>query len=96
MQWNDTNGNGVADNGEIMVIPGASALPSQNFPRFAVGGDLRIGFTIPNLGATMLYGEIVWAKNMDRARAAGGSGRLRARLPRFGAYGALIQESDRT
>ena len=92
VQWNDTNGNGVADNGEIMVIPGASALPSQNFPRFAVGGDLRIGFTIPNLGATMLYGEVVWAKNVDRAVLPADPVAFARDYREFGAYGALIQE----
>jgi len=67
VQWNDVNGNGVSDPGEVMVIPGAAAIASQNFTRFAFGGDLRIGLSIPKLGATVLYGEVVLAKNLDRA-----------------------------
>jgi len=92
VQWNDINGNGVSEPGELMVIPGASAQPSQSFPRFAVGGDLRIGFTIPNLGATLLYGEIVWAKNMDRALLPADPVTFARDYREFGAYGAITQE----
>jgi hypothetical protein len=66
VQWNDLNGNGVLDPGETVVIPGASAVASQNFSRFGYGGDLRIGVNEPSLGATVLYSEIYWAKNLDR------------------------------
>ncbi len=48
------------------VVPGSAAVPSQNFPRFGYGGDLRVGVNVPSLGATVLYGELYWAKNLDR------------------------------
>jgi hypothetical protein len=67
VQWIDRNANGVLDNGEIIVVPGTSAVASQDFSRFAFGGDLRIGGTIPKVGATVLYGEFYYAKNLDRA-----------------------------
>jgi hypothetical protein len=66
LQWNDRNGNGVLDSGEIVIVPGAAATPSQNFSRFGYGADLRIGVNEPGLGATVLGGELYWAKNLDR------------------------------
>jgi len=66
VQWNDLNGNGVLDQGEIVVVPGGSAVASQNFSRFGYGADLRIGVSEPQLGSTVLYSEIYWAKNLDR------------------------------
>jgi len=92
VQWNDLNGNGVADNGEITVIPGSAALPSQNFPRFAYGGDLRFGFTIPNLGATMIYGEFILAKNLDRNLLPADPVTFARDYREFGIYGAITQE----
>ncbi len=64
--WNDANGNGKTDPGEITVIPGSAAVASQNFSRFGYGGDLRLGVQVPRLGATILYSELYWAKNLDR------------------------------
>lgn len=66
VQWVDLNGNGVLDSGEIQVIPGSAALPSSNFSRFGYGADLRLGVDEPALGSSVLYGEVYWAKNLDR------------------------------
>ncbi len=66
VQWNDLNGNGVLDQGEVVVIPGVAAVPSQNFSRFGYGADFRLGVDAPRLGSTILYSEIYWAKNLDR------------------------------
>jgi hypothetical protein len=65
--WRDQNEDGIVQLSEIQVIPGRAATPSQNFSRFAVGADSRIGATIPRLGRLMLFGEMVWAANLDRA-----------------------------
>jgi len=65
--WNDVNENGSVDTGEVQVIPGAAATPSENFDRFAVGGDLHLGLTVPTLGKLDLAGELVVATNLDRA-----------------------------
>jgi hypothetical protein len=66
LQWNDRNGNGVLDPGETVAVPGVAATPSQNFSRFGFGADLRVGVNEPGLGATVLGGEVYWAKNLDR------------------------------
>jgi hypothetical protein len=92
VQWNDINGNGVSDPGEVMVIPGASAIASQNFTRFAFGGDLRIGLDVPGLGATVLYGEVVWAKNLDRAILPADPVSFGRDYRELGAYGGITQE----
>jgi hypothetical protein len=65
--WRDTNENGVVDPGEIQVITGQTATPSQNFSRYAIGGDLRLCIRLPRVGELWLYGELYWATNLDRA-----------------------------
>jgi len=92
VQWNDTNGNGVSDPGEVMVIPGSAALPSQNFSRFAFGGDLRFGFNLPTLGATTIYGELIWAKNLDRGLLPADPISFGRDYRELGVYGAITQE----
>ncbi len=64
--WNDTNGNGIVDPGEITAIPGQAATASQTFSRFGLGGDLELSYRWPIVGNTVLYGEIYSAKNLDR------------------------------
>ncbi|HVZ89887.1 MAG TPA: hypothetical protein VHG72_23195 [Polyangia bacterium] len=67
IQWVDRDGNGVLSGiNELVLIPGAAAIPSQNFSRFGYGADLRIGVDEPGLGSTVLGGEVYWAKNLDR------------------------------
>jgi opacity protein-like surface antigen len=65
--WRDQNEDGIVQLSEIQVIPGRAATPSQDFSRFAVGADSRVGFAIPRLGNSVLFGEVVWAANLDRA-----------------------------
>ena len=64
--WQDANGDGVVQPNEITVIPGSAATPSQTFRRFAIGGDVRLGVTVPVLGEFALRGEVVSASNLDR------------------------------
>jgi hypothetical protein len=63
--WTDNDGNGAFNPGELNVVPGAAAVASQSFSRFAFGGDLRLGLKT-GLGTTVVYGELYWAKNLDR------------------------------
>jgi hypothetical protein len=64
--WQDANGDGVVQPGEVTVIPGSAATPSQIFRRFALGGDARLTARIPVLGDLALRGEVVSASNLDR------------------------------
>jgi hypothetical protein len=90
--WTDNDGNGAFNPGEINVIPGAAAVPSQNFSRFAVGGDLRLGLKTAALGTTVLYGEVYWAKNLDRGILPADPIAFGRDYREFGAYAALTQE----
>jgi hypothetical protein len=65
--WRDTNQDGAVQINEITVIPGQAATPSQNFGRWAVGGSVRLGIDLGRVGQLMLYGELYYATNLDRA-----------------------------
>jgi hypothetical protein len=65
--WRDANEDGLVQNTEVQVIAGAPATPSQNYRRFAIGGDLGLSARLPLLGELTLFGEIVRAGNLDRA-----------------------------
>jgi hypothetical protein len=64
--WNDRNENNSVDSGELIAVPAKAAIPSQNFSRNALGVDTRFTVLTDMLGASMLYGEVVWAKNLGR------------------------------
>lgn len=67
IQWVDQNSDdNVNAIGEITVVPGSPAIPSQSFKRFAVGADLRASIAIPVLGDLDLRAEIVRSSNLDR------------------------------
>ncbi|MGC4094039.1 MAG: porin [Polyangiaceae bacterium] len=65
VSWRDANDNGVVDTGELIGVAAQAETPSKSFDRFAVGGDLQLYVKTP-LGETMLYAEMVTAKNLDR------------------------------
>jgi hypothetical protein len=67
LYWRDQNEDGIVELSEIQVIAGRAATPSQNFSRFAVGADARVDASVPRLGAMAIFGEVVWAANLDRA-----------------------------
>jgi hypothetical protein len=67
IQWRDLNNNRLIDNGELVVVPGASPTASFNFDRHALGADLGASLVWPGLGRTTLYGELYLAQNLDRA-----------------------------
>lgn len=93
LQWSDRNEDGVLQPNEIVSSPGAAATPSSNFSRFAFGADLRFVITVPELLTATVYGELYWAKNLDRALLIadplGTSGRD---YREFGAYAAATFE----
>lgn len=93
LQFTDRDGNGVLSSGtEIQVIPGAAATPSQNFSRFGYGADLRLGVNEPSLGATVLWSELYWAKNLDRGVLPADPISFARDYREFGLYVGLTQE----
>jgi hypothetical protein len=65
--WRDQNEDGIVQLSEIQAIAGSAATPSQTFHRFALGADARVTMAVPRLGALDLFGEVIWAVNLDRA-----------------------------
>jgi hypothetical protein len=90
--WNDTNGDGIVQPNEITAINGQTGMPSSNFQRWAVGGDLELSFKVPRLGVLMLYGELSYAENMDRATLVADPVAAGRPLREFGWYLAFTQE----
>lgn len=64
--WRDDNGDGVVQATEVQVIPGSSATASQEFSRFAVGADARVGVHLRHGYGFDVRAEIVRASNLDR------------------------------
>jgi hypothetical protein len=91
--WQDRNENGRIDPNELTPLPGSSGLPSQNFSRNAIGADLLLSVTTETLGTTTAYGEITWAKNLDRALiVADPYGPVGRDMREMGYYLALVQD----
>ena len=63
--WVDDNNNGVLEAHEVQGVPGAAAVGSQDFERWALGLDLGIAKKTP-LGVTRVAGEAIVASNLDR------------------------------
>lgn len=96
LMWKDGNEDGSFQPGELMVAPGVAASPSASFSRFGLGVDARLALNLPLLGQTVLYGELIWAKNLDRAiMMADPLGSLGRDLREFGFYVALVQDLGR-
>jgi hypothetical protein len=93
LQFTDRDGNGVLSGpNEIQVIPGAAATPSANFSRFGYGADLRLGVNEPDVGATVLYTELYWAKNLDRGVLPADPVAFGRDYREFGLYVGVTQE----
>jgi len=65
--WRDANGDGQIDITEIIGVTGQPATPSRTFSRYALGADVRASVELPRVGPLTVYGEIMWATNLDRA-----------------------------
>jgi hypothetical protein len=65
--WRDQNEDGLVQLSEIEAIAGSAATPSHTFHRFALGADARVTVAVPRLGALEVFGEAMWAANLDRA-----------------------------
>lgn len=67
--WVDANEDGLVQNTELQVVPGAPASPAQPFDRSAVGADLGVTWCLRRLGGGMIAAELVLATNLDRGVA---------------------------
>ena len=67
LAWHDANEDGQVQSTELQVVGGLPSTPSKDFDRFALGADLELAVAIPVLGTLAITGELVWAKNLDRA-----------------------------
>ncbi len=93
VSWHDTNEDGRIGSNELIPSPGSSGLPSQNFSRHALGADILVTARTSRLGNTTAYGEMTWAKNLDRAfLVADPYGPMGRDLRERGYYVALVQD----
>jgi hypothetical protein len=93
LSWQDRDEDGVFDMGELQVAPGMSATPSANFSRFALGADARLTLRTARLGDTLVYGEVIFGKNLDRAiLVADPLGPLGRDVRELGFYLAVVQD----
>ena len=94
--WRDANEDGIVQLSELQIIPGQPATASENFDRFAVGGDAGVSVVLPRLGELNVYGELVWASNLDRGiEPADPIAAGRDHLREFGWYVGFTQELGR-
>jgi hypothetical protein len=67
LYWQNLTFSGQYQNGQTAAVPGSASTPSQNFNRYALGGDLLLAYDeLPGWTST-IYGEIISATNLDRA-----------------------------
>ena len=64
--WIDNNEDGMVQIGELEVVSGRPATPSETFSRHALGGDAAASFNLRWLGWLTLSAEAVIAENLDR------------------------------
>ncbi|HEX8951924.1 MAG TPA: hypothetical protein VF945_08765, partial [Polyangia bacterium] len=93
--WRDANGDGQVDITEIVGVVGQPATASRTFSRYALGGDLRVAVDLPRVGPLTVYGEIVWATNLDRALYVADPIAAGRDLRELGWYIAVMQQLTR-
>lgn len=93
--WRDANGDGIVQPSEVQAIQGTAATPSQEFERYAVGADLRVTASLPLLGTLCVYGELLWASNLDRAALVADPVAVGRALREMGGYVGVTQEVTR-
>ncbi|MCW5804173.1 MAG: hypothetical protein KIT31_17500 [Deltaproteobacteria bacterium] len=91
LQWRDLNENGAVELGELFSVPGAAAVPSSNFDRWALGGDLAIGVRSA-LGWTRFAAEVTVASNLDRGLFIADPVVAGSDLRHLGAYALVMQD----
>jgi hypothetical protein len=89
--WVDANQDGNVTLNELIAASGQAATPSSTFPRWAVNGDLQVGFRSV-LGWTRAYGEVTMATNLDRSYLVADPVATGYNLREFAWYAAFIQD----
>ena len=64
--WQDQNGDGLVQPNELTAIGGTPATASQEFSRWAIGGDARLIVHLAPLGDLALRAEVLAGQNIDR------------------------------
>ncbi|HEY3253645.1 MAG TPA: hypothetical protein VGJ91_06840, partial [Polyangiaceae bacterium] len=90
--WRDENGDGIVQATEVQVIAGSSASPSEQFHRFALGADARLGIRFGTSARFELRAELVRASNLDRALEPADPVAAGHDLREFGWYLGATQE----
>ena len=91
VQWRDANENSLIDPGELTASPGAAATPSESFPRWAFGADLRLRART-SLGWSTLSGEVTLASNLDRGLFVADPVLTSVDVRELSYYAAFVQE----
>jgi hypothetical protein len=92
--WNDVNQDGIAQQGEVVGVPGSAATPSENFERWAIGLDFEAGLQT-SLGRSRLAAEAFVGSNHDRGFAPSDPVQTTLDARQAGGYVALTQELTR-
>lgn len=66
LQWIDENQDGIVQETELQVLPGAPGLPSESYKRDAIGADVQLHWCLCKLGTGMAFFEAALASNLDR------------------------------
>ena len=95
VDWRDDNGDGVVQPSELHPILGVAATPAATFRRFALGADALVEIDVPRLGVLTLFGELLWAGNLDRALMPADPVSTGRDLRELGWFAGLTQEITR-
>ena len=91
--WTDLNEDGQYNGGELIVSPGTSGQPSQNFSRYGIGADALVSVQYLKNAGTTVYAEFARANNLDRCfLIADPYGPLGRDLREWGYYVAAVQD----
>ena len=97
LTWSDRNEDGqYTGSGELIVSPGTSGQPSQNFSRYAIGADALVTVEYFKSAGTTVYAEFARASNLDRGvLPADPLGPLGRDMREWGYYVAAVQDIGR-
>jgi len=96
LQWLDFNNDGVIQaTSEIIAVPGRAAIPSRNFNRWGVNGDIAFAIHTKRTGSTRVYGELAMGSNLDRGMFVSDPILAGGNLRQVAGYAAILQDVTR-